>query len=145
MDMKFISVRVLAAVLILSTTFSPKVTGQIAEGVTPKYEREGNYDWKKNMIIADRKRDAAGMLLPLHSYDKTICSGMSFLLENQLKWFKGPGESLIDEKGQTQMPWVYYSILQHDDFRFDMLRGSSPLLDAGSMGPVKLFIVENEL
>jgi hypothetical protein len=27
----------------------------------------------------------------------------------------------------------------HDAFRFDMLRGSTPLLDAGLLGPVKLY------
>ena len=108
------SVRVLVAVIILSTTLGTKVAGQNAEGVKPKYEREGNYDWKKNMIIADRKRDTAGMLLPLQSYDETIRRGMSFLLEDHLMWFKGPGENLIDEKGQTQMPWVFYSNLQHN-------------------------------
>ncbi|HEX5790469.1 MAG TPA: hypothetical protein VFY13_04910 [Luteolibacter sp.] len=75
-------------------------------------------DWRKMMTIAERKRDAQGGLLPLQSYDETIRRGMAFLLEDHLKWFKGPPESLVDEKGQTQMPWVYYSNLQHDGTPF---------------------------
>ena len=113
-NMKSTYIRILVAIIILSTTLDTKVAGQNAKGVTPKYEREGNYDWKSNMIIADRKRDAAGMLLPLQSYDETVRRGMSFLLEDHLKWFKGTDENLIDEKGQTQMPWVYYSNVQHN-------------------------------
>ncbi len=98
----------------LCTTMGTNVAGQNADEAKPKYEREGIYDWKKNMVIADRKRDAAGMLLPLQSYDETIHRGMSFLLVDHLKWFKGSRENLIDEKGHTQMPWVYYSNLQHN-------------------------------
>jgi len=98
---------VLVAVILLSTIMGAKVTGQ-------NYEHEGIYDWKKNMVIADQKRDAAGMLLPLQSYDETIRRGMSFLLVDHLKWFKGSRENLIDEKGNIQMPWVYYSNLQHN-------------------------------
>jgi len=33
----------------------------------------------------------------------------------------------------------------HDAFRFDMITGNTPLLDAGLMGPVKLYIVKNKL
>ena len=77
-----------------------------------------NKDWKSMMTIADRKHDAQGYLLPLQSYDKTIRRGMDFLLKDHLKWFKGPPETLLDEKGNTQMPWVYYSNLQHDGTPF---------------------------
>jgi hypothetical protein len=66
------------------------------------------------MVVAERKYDDAGLLLPLQPYEETILRGMSFLLEDHLKWFKGLSENLIDEKGQTQMPWVYYSNIQHN-------------------------------
>ena len=66
------------------------------------------------MVIADRKYDEAGMLMPLQSFEETIERGVSFLLDNHLSWFRGPGENLIDENKQTQMPWVYYSNLQHN-------------------------------
>jgi hypothetical protein len=74
--------------------------------------------WKTMMTVAEPKRDAHGKLLPLQSYDETIRRGMSFLLNDHLKWFKGPPETLLDEKGQTQMPWVYYSNLQQDGTPF---------------------------
>ena len=112
--MKSNSIRVLVAVFILSTTMGTKVAGQNAKAEKPKYEREGNYKWKKSMVIADPKLDADSMLLPLQSYDETIRRGMSFLLVDHLKWFKGSSENLIDEKGRTQMPWVYYSNIQHN-------------------------------
>jgi hypothetical protein len=75
-------------------------------------------DWKKMMTVAERKRDAQGQLQPLQSYDETIRRGMDFLLKDHLQWFKGPAESLLDEKGQTQMPWVYYSNLQQNGAPF---------------------------
>ena len=75
-------------------------------------------DWKKLMTIAERKRDANGSLLPLQSYDDTIRRGMRFMLDDHLKWFKGPPELLVDEQGKTQMPWFYYSNLQHDGSPF---------------------------
>jgi hypothetical protein len=78
---------------------------------------EGNaqtIDWRKIMTIAPRQRTADGKLLPLQSYDKTIRRGMAFLLDDNLKWFKGPPDTLLDEKGRTQMPWVYYSNLQQN-------------------------------
>jgi len=70
------------------------------------------------MTVAEVKRDDHGNLLPLQSYDETIRRGMSFLLDDHVKWFKGPTETLLDEKGQTQMPWVYYSNLQHNGAPF---------------------------
>lgn len=75
-------------------------------------------DWKSLMTVAPVKRDAHGKLLPLQSYDETIRRGMSFLLDDHLKWFKGSPESLLDEKGGTQMPWIYYSNLQHNGMPF---------------------------
>jgi hypothetical protein len=75
-------------------------------------------NWRKMMTVAEVKRDTQGKLLPLQPYDETIRRGMSFLLDDHLKWSKGPAESLLDEKGRTQMPWVYYSNLQHDGSPF---------------------------
>ena len=75
-------------------------------------------DWRKMMTIAEVKRDTGGKLLPLQSYDETIRRGMDFLLTDHLKWFKGPPESLLDEQGVTQMPWVYYSNLQQNGAPF---------------------------
>ena len=75
-------------------------------------------DWKPLMTIAERKRDSQGALLPLQSYDETIRRGMAFLQDDHLKWFKGPPASLVDENGHTQMPWVYYSNLQHNGAPF---------------------------
>ena len=76
------------------------------------------FDWKPLMTVAEVKRDAQGKLLPLQSYDETIRRGMSFILDDHLRWFKGAPETLTDENGQTQMPWVYYSNLQHDGTPF---------------------------
>ncbi|MFZ9935820.1 MAG: hypothetical protein ACO3JG_02040 [Luteolibacter sp.] len=78
----------------------------------------GAADWKSLMTVAEVKRDEQGKLLPLQSYEETIRRGMAFLLDGHLKWFKGPPETLTDENGQTQMPWVYYSNLQHDGTPF---------------------------
>ncbi len=76
-------------------------------------------NWKSMMTIAERKHDAQGNLLPLQSYDETIRRGMYFLLNDHLKWFKGPSSTLLDEKGQQQPPWVYYSNLQQDGTPFE--------------------------
>ena len=76
-------------------------------------------DWKKDfMVVAPVQRDAGGRLLPLQSYDETIRRGMSFILDDHLKWFKGPVETLTDEDGTVQMPWVYYSNVQHNGAPF---------------------------
>ena len=75
-------------------------------------------DWRKMMTVAKVKRDEHGKLLLLQSYDETIRRGMSFLLDDHMKWFKGSAESLLDEKSRTQMPWVYYSNLQHNGAPF---------------------------
>lgn len=109
--------RTLTAGIILGATMCINVAGQAAEGETAKPASQ-KVDWRKMMTIADRKRDARGKLLPLQSYDETIRRGMSFLLVGHLKWFKGPADTLLDEKGRTQMPWVYYSNLQHNGAPF---------------------------
>lgn len=75
-------------------------------------------DWKPMMTVAERGRDPQGNLLPLQSYEETIRRGMAFLLDDHLKWFKGPHESLVDGQGRTQMPWMYFSNLQHDGSPF---------------------------
>jgi len=75
-------------------------------------------EWKSTITVADPNRDEQGNLLPLQSYDETIRRGMAFLLKDHLKWFKGPAATLLDEKGHTQMPWVYYSNLQHNGAPF---------------------------
>jgi hypothetical protein len=67
----------------------------------------GDIDWKSTMVIAERQRDAKGKLLPLQSHEETVRRGMRFLLDDHANWFKGPPESLVDEQGRTQMPWVY--------------------------------------
>ena len=94
----------LAALIILSATMCTSVSNKNTEAETPKHSFAGNYDWKSNMVIADRKRNEAGLLLPLQSYEETILRGMSFVLEDHLKWFRGSADNLIDEKGDTQMP-----------------------------------------
>lgn len=71
-------------------------------------------DWKSMMTVAAVKRDAGGKILSLQSYDETIRRGMSFLLDDHLKWFKGSKETITDETGNIQMPWVYYSNLQQN-------------------------------
>ena len=76
------------------------------------------FDWKAEMIIAERLRDKQGNLLPLQSYDETIQRGMSFILDDHLKWFKGSEESLTDEHGEIRMPWTYYSNIQHNGAPF---------------------------
>ena len=75
-------------------------------------------DWKPLMTIAPVKRDANGQIQPLQSYDETIRRGMAFLLEDHLTWFKGPSDSITDENGTVQMPWVYYSNLQQNGAPF---------------------------
>jgi len=92
-------------------TFLFLLVGVIGGGAVPA-------DWKSMITIAERKRDAQGNLLPLQSYDETIRRGMAFILKDHLKWFKGPAATLLDEKGHTQMPWVYYSNLQHNGSPF---------------------------
>ncbi len=94
-----------------------ELAGQAATGEAAKPASQ-KVDWGKMMTIADRKRDARDNLLPLQSYDETIRRGISFLLVDHLKWFKGPAEILVDENGRTQMPWVYYSNLQHNGAPF---------------------------
>jgi rhamnogalacturonyl hydrolase YesR len=93
-------------------------TVSAAEQPMPKSDGKSPLDWRKMMTVAEVKRDTQGKLLPLQPYDETIRRGMSFLLDDHLKWFKGPAESLLDEKGRTQMPCVYYSNLQHDGSPF---------------------------
>ncbi len=66
------------------------------------------------VTVATRMRDAHGKLLPVQSYDETINRGMSFILDDHLKWFKGPANTLVDETGKPQMSWVYYSNVQHN-------------------------------
>ena len=112
--MKSVFVQILAAVILLSTTMCTNVSNKNKEAETPKHSFEGNYDWKSNMVIAGRKRDDAGLLLPLQSYEETVRRGMSFLLDDHLEWFKGSKEILIDENRVSQMPWVYYSNIQHN-------------------------------
>jgi len=70
------------------------------------------------ITVAERKRDAQGNLQPLQSYDETIRRGMSFLLDDHLKWFKGPSNTITDENGNVQMLWAYYSNLQHNGAPF---------------------------
>jgi hypothetical protein len=74
--------------------------------------------WKSMMTIAEVRRDTSGDLLSLQPYDQTIRRGMSFLLDDHLKWFKGPKETITDENGHVQMPWVYYSNVQHNGAPF---------------------------
>lgn len=74
-------------------------------------------NWREVMVVAPRKRDGQGGLLPLQSYDETIRRGMSFILDDHLSWFKAT-ETLLDEDGNTQMPWVYYSNVQHNGVPF---------------------------
>ena len=88
-----------------------------AEPASPKPDGIGKH-WKSLITIAPVKRDGNGQLLPLQSYDETIRRGMSFLLDDHRKCFKGPAETLIDEHGLTQAPWVYYSNLQQDGTPF---------------------------
>lgn len=78
----------------------------------------GDTDWKSTIVIAGRHRDAEGKLLPLQSHEETVRRGMRFLFDDHAKWFKGAPESLLDEQGRTQMPWVYYSNLQQNGAPF---------------------------
>jgi len=139
MNLKANHIKIFAALIILSTSMCTRVAEKKGNDATPQYESEGNYDWKENMTIAERDRNEAGLLLPLQSYEETILRGMSFLLEDHLKWFKGSAANLIDEKGETQMPWVYYSNIQHHSAQrgtlsqfhrpLCLLPGISPLFD----------------
>jgi hypothetical protein len=96
-----------------------RITGLLlAAGCMAADLQAADIEWKSMMTVAERKRNAQGQLQPLQSYDETIRRGMEFLLKDHLKWFKGPPENLLDEKGQTQMPWVYYSNLQQDGTPF---------------------------
>ena len=97
------------------------VTGIMLFNFLPRLDAQGETKpvaWQKMMTIAEVKRDPQGKLLPLQSYNQTMQRGMSFILDDHLKWFKGPPETLVDEKGKTQMPWVYYSNLQQDGSPF---------------------------
>jgi hypothetical protein len=103
---------IIMGLILLTNLACQAAEGKAAESAAQKV------DWRKMMTIADPKHDAQGNLLPLQSYDETIRRGMSFLLNDHLKWFKGPPEALLDESGQTRMPWVYYSNLQHNGAPF---------------------------
>jgi hypothetical protein len=103
---------IIMGLILLTNLACQAAEGKAAESAAQKV------DWRKMMTIADPKRDAQGNLLPLQSYDETIRRGTSFLLVDHLKWFKGPADTLLDEKWRTQMPWVYYSNLQHNGAPF---------------------------
>ncbi len=84
------SLKVSIAVIMLSTTMCTGVAEKSKKAnAIAEHSFEGSYDWKNHMVDAERKRDAAGKLLSLQSYKKTILRGMSFLLEDHLKWFRG--------------------------------------------------------
>lgn len=112
--MKSNSIKAIAAVIFLSTTMCTRVAdknkrevqakSESEEEVKQEHSFEGNFDWKENMTIAERKRDDSGLLLPLQSYEETILRGMSFLLEDHLKWFRGSADNLIDEKEIPKCP-----------------------------------------
>ena len=72
------------------------------------------FDWQKHMVVANPRYDGNGNLLPMQSYEETVSRGISFLFNDHMKWFKGSKDNLTDEKGRVQMPWVYYSNLQHN-------------------------------
>lgn len=75
-------------------------------------------NWQKDfMTVATVQRDAAGKLLPLQSYEETIERGMDFILDGQATWFKAH-DTLLDDKGKAQQPWVYYSNVQHNGAPF---------------------------
>lgn len=115
---------VLVSVIMLSITMCKSPSNQNKKGANPEIDSKretleehsfkGNFDWEAYMVIADRKRDEAGLLLPLQSYEETIERGVSFLLDDHLSWFKGDKSILVDENGETQMPWLYYSNVQHN-------------------------------
>ncbi|MFN4999569.1 MAG: hypothetical protein ACK5GK_00005, partial [Akkermansiaceae bacterium] len=104
--------RALSSIALTAIVLSSNATVSAAEPAAPPV------DWQKMMTIAEVKRDEHGKLLPPQSYDETIRRGMSFLLDDHLKWFKGSPELLVDEQGHTQMPWMYYSNLQHNGAPF---------------------------
>lgn len=72
------------------------------------------FEWQKHMVVARPKYNTEGHLLPLQSYEETISRGISFLFIDHMNWFKGTKDNLTDEKRKIQMPWVYYSNLQHN-------------------------------
>jgi len=91
----------------------------VCRGSEAEWREMKTVDWKRDfMTVAPVKRDAAGLLLPLQSYDETIRRGMSFILDDHLRWFKGPADTLLDEQGIQQMPWTYFSNLQHNGAPF---------------------------
>ncbi|MDD7983918.1 hypothetical protein PQO01_03010 [Lentisphaera marina] len=83
-----------------------------------RWDQIKTFKWQKHMVVAARKRDAKGFLLPLQSYQETIDRGMSFIFDDHPQWFKGPKDSLIDDDGKVQMPWIYFSNLQHNGYPF---------------------------
>jgi len=89
-----------------------------AEEIPRSQPIEEDIEWKPMMTVADVKHSNNGDLLPLQSYDETIRRGMSFILDDHLTWFKGAEDTLVDESGRTQMPWVYYSNLQQNGAPF---------------------------
>jgi len=57
-EIKSNATRILTVVVMLCTTICTDLVGQNSDGAKSKYERKGNYDWKKNMVIAEPKHDA---------------------------------------------------------------------------------------
>ena len=117
MNRKSSFINTVASGIIMGSMMLTNFPSQAAEGNAAKPTTQ-EIDWLKMMTIAEVKRDTSGKLLPLQSYDETIRRGMSFILDDHLKWFKGPTDTIADEKAQTQMPWVYYSNLQHNGAPF---------------------------
>ncbi len=113
------SAGVLCALLTIPAAQAVPAEAKTSASKTIAWENLETVDWKQHfMTIATVKRDGDGRLKPLQSYDETIHRGMSFLLDDHLNWFKGPPDSLTDEQGQTRMPWVYFSNLQHNGSPF---------------------------
>ncbi|MFN5422491.1 MAG: hypothetical protein ACK5AO_04425 [bacterium] len=90
---------------------------QVSNNAHPQIE-EIHYDWQKHMVIAKPAYNDQGNLLSLQSYEETVRRGISFLFDDHVKWFKGSKDNLKDEKGKAQMPWVYFSNLQHNGIPF---------------------------
>ncbi len=106
--MKTIILQVLCVPIFMTTSLA-----QENNAIWPQLQTV-QFDWQKHMVVAKPQYDASGNLLPLQSYDETVRRGMSFLFDGHPHWFKGNKDDLTDEQGTTQMPWVYYSNLQHN-------------------------------
>ena len=68
---------------------------------------------KNYMTFSPARRDSAGRLQPLQSYDETVRRAMDFVVAGLPGWFRGDRRTLLDERGIERPVYFYYSNLMY--------------------------------